>query len=988
MISKYQIIILLFCIVSLVSCNIKNTSEVKSDDVLIIECGAEKWEVDQFVDDSGNYKLSNAAGRSLEENRSGDYSLRLTKENPYGMAMYFRDIKADDYFKITVWQKGNGHICLSDDILHSFYEDTKEVVETDSLGWQKLEIEYIVPANYKGDYLKVMLCNYGTEPIYFDDLTIIKADQKQYPVYETIEAMNIFISDESFEKLKQKREEALKQGILITEDDDWVKAIIFHENQVLNTRIRLKGDRLDHLQGRKWSFRIKIKGDNAWNGMKTFSIQTPVARLLLHEWLFHKALESEDLLCTRYGFVPVFINGESVGVYAWEEHFEKHLVEGRKRREGPILKLSDDSYWIYDKLNAQKKLDYDIPYYDASVVTPFDKNNILKDSLLLSQFKRGRDLYNMYKYAKGSASDIFDVEATAKYYAMTDATNAYHTLHFFNQRFYYNPVLGKLEPIFFDSFPYNGIFDYYGTDLTIGNAGEEWLSIHLKLLADDTFKRLYFKYLKIYSSRTYWEEIYAKNESDIQFLNQVLNKEFTNYQFDINAYYEVAEEARLAMEVIKEKDGNNDLFSIYKNRKLNVVTWYKGKADYELLPHLVNVYTKNENTFRVENYSTDSLIITGFSDIPQLKTETLDEKIVLSQANSKKDFTIEVQSRFKGHKFLFVEFRNKEVAIPIIPWGAPNEMPKYLDLSKSFNLAELQQNGLITVKADTLSFSGNVELSENLSIPNNWLVLFEPGTIVDFKKGATFISYSPIFVKGTDENPVVFQSSDNTGKGIHVFQTKQRSVIRNAVFTGLTNMDFGGWLSTGAVCFYEADVDLRDVKFESNLACDDALNIVRSDYVIENCIFKNTFADAFDSDFSSGTIKSTKFIAPGNDAIDFSGSNVTIENCFVVNAGDKSISCGEQSNISIKNCTFEGGNMGVASKDKSEVKIEDSIIKNVTYGLVAFCKKPEYGPAKIYTKNLIVKKYLFLHLIEEESSLNFNKREIFGQEKKLADRFY
>jgi hypothetical protein len=254
--------------------------------------------------------------------------------------------------------------------------------------------------------------------------------------------------------------------------------------------------------------------------------------------------------------------------------------------------------------------------------------------------------------------------------------------------------------------------------------------------------------------------------------------------------------------------------------------------------------------------------------------------------------------------------------------------------------------------------------------------------------GATFISYSPLFVKGTESSPVIFKSSDHTGKGINVFQVKTRSEVKNAVFTGLTNLQFGGWLTTCSVCFYEADVDFEKVKFEKNVNCDDALNVVRSHFNIQNCSFENTFADAFDSDFSTGVVSSTHFISAGNDALDFSGSHVLIENTTISDSGDKGISCGEQSQITIKECSVEGGNIGVAAKDNSEVQIDDSEIKYVNFGLVAFCKKPEYGPARIRANNLILKKYIYLHLIEEGSNLEFNNREIFGQERNLAKRFY
>ncbi len=987
--SKDQIIACLLFFAGLVACNVKSTSEIGADDVLVISCNAEKWDGDKFVDESGKYKLSRADGRTKEEKRSGEYSLKLTSQRKYGMTVLLHDIKPDDYILVSVWKKGEGHITASDDIQGGFYKATNEIGKTDSLGWEQMVLEFYIPHNYKGEYLKVLLANFGSKPVYFDDLKIVKSNKKVFPSYNDKKVMNIFISDENYKKLSFKRDHAIEEGLLITADDDWVKAIIFYDNQVLDTRIRLKGDRLDHLRGRKWSFRIKIKGDNSWKGMKTFSIQTPAARNYLHEWFFHQALQKEDILCTRYGFVPVIVNGVSLGVYAWEEHFEKQLVEARKRREGPILKLSDDSYWINDKLRAQKKeIDYSVAYYDASVVTPFDTKGITADSVMYSEFQRGRDLYHQYKYAKGWASDIFDIEAVAKYYAMTDASNAYHTLHFFNQRFYYNPVLGKLEPIFFDSFADVGIFDYNGTDLIAEKAKTIWLSVHLKLFADPVFREKYFMYLDKYSKRSFWETIYNEKKEEVNELNNILQEEFTNYNFDINRFYTIAEEARIAKEALQKALAEENLFSKYKDRNSGVNSNQKGKVDAEYLPHLVNVYTQNKKTYRVENYSSDSLWITGFSDIPQLETEKLDKKILLPNSGSKQNYIVDVQHEFSGHKYLFISVRNEQLALPILPWNAPNENPRYLDVMHSFPLEKLKNRDFVEVKSDTLIFKGKVEIDESVVIPKNWIVVFNPGTIINIIKSATFVSYSPVYVNGTQSAPVMVGSSDGSSKGFNVFQAKQKSQVSHAVFSGLGNLNFGGWVTTSAVCFYESDVDFRHVKFEKNIACDDALNVVRSDFLIEDCVFENAFADAFDSDFCTGQIKATKFLFPGNDAIDFSGSMVNIENCTVESAGDKGVSCGEQSTIVIKNSVINGGNIGIASKDKSSVRIEDSSIQNVTYGLVAFCKKPEYGPANISTTKLGIKKYLFLHLIEEGSTLNFNNREIFGQEKKLASKFY
>ena len=58
------------------------------------------------------------------------------------------------------------------------------------------------------------------------------------------------------------------------------------------------------------------------------------------------------------------------------------------------------------------------------------------------------------------------------------------------------------------------------------------------------------------------------------------------------------------------------------------------------------------------------------------------------------------------------------------------------------------------------------------------------------------------------------------------------------------------------------------------------------------------------------------------------------------------------------------------------------------YGLVAFVKKPEYGPASITAENLKMKRNMIFHQIEEGSVLVLNGKTIEGREKKLALKLY
>ncbi len=156
------------------------------------------------------------------------------------------------------------------------------------------------------------------------------------------EKIFIDIGFADLQKIEYKRQQALDAGFLLSYPEDYVPATIKYRDKEVQARLRLKGDLMGHIDGDKWSFRIKVRGDDTLFGMKTFSIQTPEARLNLNEFIYQNALKREGVLFVRYDFIEVVVNGENKGIYAIEENFENQLIESNDRRVGVIIKLGTD----------------------------------------------------------------------------------------------------------------------------------------------------------------------------------------------------------------------------------------------------------------------------------------------------------------------------------------------------------------------------------------------------------------------------------------------------------------------------------------------------------------------------------------------------------------------------------------------------------------------------------------------------------------------
>ena len=68
-----------------------------------------------------------------------------------------------------------------------------------------------------------------------------------------------------------------------------------------------------------------------------------------------------------------------------------------------------------------------------------------------------------------------------------------------------------------------------------------------------------------------------------------------------------------------------------------------------------------------------------------------------------------------------------------------------------------------------------------------------------------------------------------------------------------------------------------------------------------------------------GDIINTKFQYVGNDALDFSGSNINISNINIIDAKDKAISAGEGTKIYCSDIFVEDCEIAITSKDDSSI---------------------------------------------------------------------
>ena len=142
----------------------------------------------------------------------------------------------------------------------------------------------------------------------------------------------------SDDKIKERLNRAVK-GSLIYNDENYP------------IKLRVKGDRQIHYdKPLSTSYKIDLRKDNKIWGLEEFSLQKPIVRNYVYEFIFQKLHHEMGNISLQYNLVDLSINGQDYGLYSIEEGFSKELIERHGKRNGPIYGIKDESSGVYPNI--------------------------------------------------------------------------------------------------------------------------------------------------------------------------------------------------------------------------------------------------------------------------------------------------------------------------------------------------------------------------------------------------------------------------------------------------------------------------------------------------------------------------------------------------------------------------------------------------------------------------------------------------------------
>lgn len=795
--------------------------------------------------------------------------------------------------------------------------------------------------------------------------TAFEIRRKQIPL-EKLPILRIYMSDGALQKLQDKRTSTLvgKVPVLLSEDDDWVKATLLSDDGMgakkTKAKIRLKGDWADHLRdSHKLSFRIKLRNQDTMFGMSKFSIQAPNTRRYHYEPMLLNMMRKAGVFAPRYFFVDVRINDMKIGIMALEEHFTKQLIESQHGREGPIVAIDEDLIWQQRYLNNINKTS-GLPYSYRDYPIKVFKSGQFKPGTIRSQHNmRAMSLLRDYMDGMVPATEVFDADKLSRWWIITNTWHGLHGAVTHNLRFYFNPVTGLFEPISFDNEGHprkkeklinNMASKALKTDTNFRQVTLKNLNEITEIITSSVFEKEYNRQQKEYLEILAIDgvNVYKLSLSELR-----LNLADFIRKIDLKTIRPAVHSPAVPKENRNRKKDPVRFTSILKNngeiaaRIRPFVYWYPDHAELEF-----KNLTMNPLSIQAVYFATKpgQNLWTGNTTIPIYDKSNSDHIQTRNIDFSEHDFSNTLMVRY--------EYLNSIYNEPVILQFRDSNTG-YVDQDEAKSWYK-EQGVVIKKNGKTLLFPpGKYQLDKNIEVKRGWKLVLLPGVELEFINGARIKVRGPFYSLGTKDSPVKISIESSTEKGllgswggILVQQASHDSYINHTIisgksFDGLAERQDSSGL-TGCITFYRSNVQIKNTIF-SELQCEDALNIISSDFAIEHSTIDGSHADAFDSDFSTGRISESNFIHIGNDGVDVSGSTVKIHSSRFNQINDKGVSVGEESQLRADNITITSATSGVVSKDNSVANIYNSHFKNISgTALFAYVKKQEYGSAELH----------------------------------------
>lgn len=569
------------------------------------------------------------------------------------------------------------------------------------------------------------------------------------------ELIKLDISKADYAFLQEKRQTALDRGIQINEGDSYVACEVDFNDQKIKGELRLKGHMTDHLEGNKWSFRVKT--DEEVMGMYRFSLQNPATRNYAYEWIYHQLLAYEDIIHLKYDFVRLNLNDEDLGIYAVEEHFGQHILRDNNRPKGAILRWNPELYWEQriDELDGMY-MDEGYSNYSSSFPEAYDEGVVKKDPELIKTYQKGAALLESFRRGEKTTAEVFDLVKMARFHAVIDLVGGYHSLDWSDLKFYYNSDTKRIEPVGYESFSVRETVKIAG-QRTPEDYNQVGFNYHDRLFADPIFFAIYIQELERICDEAYFKKFAESIEKELNLKRGILAAEFAYIKFSFQPYYDNIDKIRHNLQMPKA-------FHAFMEVKTDSIATISlaPVCDYPI--EIIALIVDDKDHFQID---------APFVLPPKARDTYAHYFTVNFHHNAKKLKKLKVQAKIPGSKTLFeIEVSDLPAYKGAVEWETAKDTISKVNKS------------LVWINDSVAILKGNIiDIDSPIFIEKSKKLVVQNYQTINFKSGGSLLVEGEVSFVGRSDHEIIVTADEAIKNRIFINGGELLAV--HTVFKGL-----------------------------------------------------------------------------------------------------------------------------------------------------------------------------------------------------------
>lgn len=242
---------------------------------------------------------------------------------------------------------------------------------------------------------------------------------------------------------------------------------------------------------------------------------------------------------------------------------------------------------------------------------------------------------------------------------------------------------------------------------------------------------------------------------------------------------------------------------------------------------------------------------------------------------------------------------------------------------------------------------GDVAFETTRVFPAHETVTVQPGTRLRLGPGASLVFLGRVNFDGERHNRIEVSRLDEAPFGGIALQgpASAGSRLAHVEVSGGTRPSWRSIPYPAMINVHDTrEIVIDECRFGSNVGGGDTVHMAYVDELeMSDTHFSMLPDDALDLEYSSGTLRRLRIVAPGDDALDLMGSRVELSDSVILGAKGNGVSAGEESVVDVHSTLIASSSVGVLAKNAARVSLSGSVLFRNVIGVRTYQRTVRYA---------------------------------------------